>query len=250
MERAFVAGATHKVEISIGRRARIQALKPFDEPRFPENQSRLPLLVRFVADGAVQEDTLLLDRDLARDSPPARFTLTVPSDAGTVAALVAVYRADAKGQLLQAGVLRGEVQPDMTSAQSASTRIELVVEAILADFLNTLPSRAAGSVVTVGAGFVVAGPDAAVRVDRSMLADEVAAIADRIRVAADRLTIDDADFEPLLCDLAAHGARFRSRLTDSVSAVVQLCVAFAGGGARPQRRPSAGVRLRRSSTHS
>jgi hypothetical protein len=212
VERAFIAGAVHEVQVSIGHLATIGAPVAFPDVEFPPEVDRLPLLVRFAWCGDVQEAVIQLPRDEARESTVATFTLEPAAKDEAVVAVVAVYRQDHPAQVLQALVLRGPVVADLATERQASTSIDLAAEADLADLVTALPSTATVSVVA-GCDQVLAADDAAaVSIDRSTLAAEVERLADAIRAKADLISIDESQLGTLLRDLALHGRAFHSRI--------------------------------------
>lgn len=210
--RAFVVGATNTVSVSIGHGATIQAAVGFAEPEFRPEVDRMPLIVRFLADGQIQEQTIQLHRDRSRDSTTAAFDLTVTAGAASVSALIAVYHHDQPGQLIQAGVLRGPTVPDLASERAADTAIELVVDALVADAFSALVSSASASLVAAGDALLASDRETPVSIDRSVMAEAVQELSAAIQAAADLITLDETHLEPLLRDLAIHGRAFHSRI--------------------------------------
>ena len=212
VERAFIAGVVHEVQVSIGHLATIGAPVAFPDVEFPPEVDRLPLLVRFAWCGDVQEAVIQLPRDESRESTVATFRLEPASRDEAVVAVIAVYRQDHPAQVLQALVLSGPVVADLATERAASTRIDLAAEADLADLVTALPSTATVSIVAGCDQVLAADDDAAVSIDRSTLAAEVERLADAIRAKADLITIDESQLGTLLRDLALHGRAFHSRI--------------------------------------
>jgi hypothetical protein len=204
---AFVAGAAHTVDVSIGRTGSIRATQLFP----PTRAAELALVVRFVHGTDVQQQPLWLPREAGAESTVASFQMTVPAGEAEARALVAVYRG---ATILQAATLRGPVVPDLAAERAHAGRIELVVEGVQ-DVARPMPSATAASFLTDGNSTVVAGArTSALTIDVHELGAEARALVDRIQAGADLLAHGEDELERLMRDLAFHGRRLNASIAD------------------------------------
>lgn len=211
---AFVAGARHAVDVSVGHQGRIRAEGDFPTVAMPEDVDRVKLTVRFASGGKVQEGSIMLPRDEERDSTVAGFELEVPAGARQVSATVVVYR---DHDVLQGAVLSGPVAADRAAEASFDGEIRLEVGAFVKDLLAPAPSSATSSIVADANGAVASSSTGAVAIDISALRDEVADLAERIDSGAGLLFQgDEAEIERLFRDLALHGRRLRAVVAEQL----------------------------------
>ncbi len=208
--RAFVAGATHTVDVSIGRRGSIRANEIFP----PTRSAEVALVVRLVHGGRVQEQPLWLPPEGDLESTIAPFELTVAPAEAEVRALVAVYRG---ATILQAATLRGAIVPNLAAERAHAGEIELVVDGVR-DVARPMPSGTGASFLTDGNTTVVAGArTSALTIDVHELGVEARDLVDRIQAGADLLAHGEDELERLMCDLAFHGRRLNASIADLIA---------------------------------
>ncbi|MDQ3897122.1 MAG: CHAT domain-containing protein [Actinomycetota bacterium] len=207
VQRAFVAGGAHEVQVSIGRSGSIRADRPFPTTR----ADALELVVRFVHGSVVQESPLRLPRDTVGESTLAPFTLTVGPGDARVTALVAVYRG---ATILQAATLRGSVVTDLAAERTYDGEIELVVDPVR-DLARPMPSLTEASVLTDGnAAVMTAGRASALSLDVHELFEEARGLVERIQAGADLLAQGEDELERLMVDLAFQGRRLNGSIAE------------------------------------
>jgi hypothetical protein len=214
VERAFVAGASHEILVSVGRQATIGLREAFPEPTFPDEVDRLELIVRLCVGTELQEEVLSLPRDASRESGHASFHVDVPAEVRNFSALVSVYHG---AVLLQGAVLQGAVVADRAAERAHDGAIELQIAAWVHPLGDTPRSKVEASFVTDGRQGIAATGRGAVAVDVTTLAEEVGSLWRRLEVAADLLYGGAGDeLDHVLRDMAIHGRRLRARFVQGL----------------------------------
>ena len=211
---AFCPGATHSVDISLGRGASVQAGVAFVQPAFEDGQDSVQLDLRLIHDEQVTGGRIDLPRDERANSSVWSARLFVAADLRQVEALVVVLH---KGRVLQAARLSGPVR-EHADAAPAGQAITLSVIADVHQFayLETRGAFDASVVSSDGAGAAFAGESFGVQ-DLRGIEPTVSRIMDRLFRSSEAIAMSGSGNElqrqrELLVYLAAHGKALHGAL--------------------------------------
>lgn len=216
MTLAFLAGAEHKIELSVGRGGLLIAAGPaISEPVFEEGNQTEELQIRLIHNKQINDGIIQLPRNTSLNSSIWQTSIAVPREAESVDALVVVLHS---GRVLQAAKLQGLVVSKLSEADITQTKIEFIVTEVTAD-ISDLGHRQKfdAAIVSDGeVGVAFAGSSIGVR-DLKGVDKTIEKMTAKLFKTSEAVTIQGAGGDPtkyqkLLVYLAANGKLLHSVL--------------------------------------
>lgn len=216
---AFVAGAEHTIDVSIGRGARIRANADFDETVFDDtDQDWIKLPVAFRANGQSESGELRVPRNQARNSTVVSFPFTAP-DSGRVVGRIHVFRPGGR-LLLQSATFVGDVVATVDAARGHANPFSLDVDVVAGDLADPPPGGEGAALIADPSGAVTERDGKLVEINVARIASRLADNVHEIETAADRQDLDPAAIEDTLKKLALTGQEMYTGLKRQLSHVI------------------------------